>query len=89
MRDLFIDHLNREPARVPPVRSRRQYLLARRGQCPFRALLYHQAQRDEFVADRVAGELGAAVGQALQRRALGLAEDQQFQFLLVGHFGGL
>lgn len=80
---------NRKPARVPPVRPSREHFLTRRGQRPFRALLHDQTQRDEFVADGVARHLRAAVGQALQRRALGLAEDQQFQFFLVGHFGGL
>lgn len=78
---------NRKPARVPPVRVRREHLLARRGQRPFGALLDHEAQRDEFVADRVGGELGAAVREALQRRALRLAEDQEFLFFLFGHFG--
>ena len=81
--------LNRKPARIPPVRSRRQHLLARRGQRPFRALLHHETQRDEFVADGVGGELGAAVGEAFEGGALGLAEDQQFLFFLVGHSGGL
>lgn len=80
--------LNRKPARVPPVRPSRQHLLARRGQRPFGALLHDQAQRHEFVADGVGGELGAAVGKAFQRRALGLAEMDEFGFL-VGHSGGL
>lgn len=78
---------NRKPARVPPVRARCQYLLACRGQRPFGALLHDQSQRDEFVADRVGGELGAAVRQAFERRTLRLAEDDEFLFLFFGHFG--
>ena len=80
-------HSNREPARIPPVRARRQHLLALRGQCPFGALFHHQPQRDEFVADRVGGELGAAVRQAFERRTLRLAEDDEFLFF--GHLVGL
>ena len=45
-----------------------------------------KAKLDEFVADRVGGELGAAVRQAFERRALRLAEDQEFFFFLFGHF---
>lgn len=78
--------LNRKPARVPPVRACRQHLLPRRGQRPFGALFDHEAQRDEFVADGVGGELGAAVREAFEGRALRLAEDQQFLFFLFGHF---
>lgn len=78
---------NRKPARVAAVRAGREHLLARRGQCPFGALLDDQSQRDEFVADGVGGELGAAVREAFERRALRLAEDQQFFFFLFGHFG--
>lgn len=78
---------NRKPPGVAPVRARRQHLLALRGQCPFGALLDHQTQRDEFVADRVGGELGAAVRQAFERRALRLAEDEELLFFLFGHFG--
>lgn len=77
---------NRESPRIPLIRSRRQHLLARRGQRPSGALLRDEAQCDEFVADGVGGELGAAVGETLERRALGLAEDQEFEFLLFGHF---
>lgn len=80
---------NRKPARVAPVRARREHLLARWGQGPFRALLHHETQRGEFVADGVGRELGAAVREAFEGRALGLAEDQQFLFFLVGHSGGL
>lgn len=79
--------LDRKPARVPPVRARRQHLLALRGQRPFGALFHHQPQRHEFVADRVGGELGAAVRQAFERRALRLAEDDEFLFF--GHLGCL
>lgn len=79
--------LNRKPARVAPVRAGREHLLARRGQRPFGALLHDEAQRDEFVADRVGGELGAAVREAFEGRALRLAEDQQFFFFLFGHLG--
>lgn len=78
---------NRKPARVPAVGARRQHLLALRGQGPFGALLDDQPQRDEFVADRVGGELGAAVRETFEARALRLAEDEEFLFLLFGHFG--
>lgn len=80
---------NRKPARVPPVRPRRQHLLARRGQRPFGALFHDQSQRDEFVADGVGGELGAAVREAFESCALGLAEDEELEFFLVGHLDGL
>ena len=86
---LAISPSHRKPARVAPVRVRRQHLLARRGQRPLRALFDDEAQRDEFVADRVGGELGAAVREAFEGCALRLAEDQEFLFLLVGHLGGL
>lgn len=81
------NYLNRKPARIPPVRACRQHLLALRGQRPFGALFDHQPQRDEFVADRVGGELGAAVRQAFERRTLRLAEDEEFLFF--GHLGCL
>ena len=55
--------------------------------CLEHGLLHHQTQRDEFVADGVGRELGAAVREAFEGRALRLAEDQQFLFLFVGHFG--
>lgn len=54
----------------------------------FCAPLHHEAQRDELVADGV-GRCGRRFGEAFQRRALGLAEGQEFEFFLVGHFGGL
>lgn len=79
----MVNTLNRKPTRVAPVRARRQHLFALRGQRPFGALLHHQTQRDEFVADRVGGELGAAVRQAFERRTLRLAEDEEFLFF--GH----
>ena len=37
----------------------------------------------------VGGELGAAVGEALQARALGVAEGEELEFFLVGHGVGL
>lgn len=80
--------LNRKPPGIPPVRSRREHLLARRGQRPFRALLHDEAEGGEFFAYGVAGELGAAVRYAFEARALGLAEGQQFEpGFLVGHAG--
>jgi hypothetical protein len=41
---------NRKPPGIPPVRSRREDLLARRSQGPFRALLRDEAEGGEFVA---------------------------------------
>src|SRR3546814_9374302 len=54
---------NRKSARISPVRVRRQHLLALRGQGPFGILLRDETQYDEFVADGIGRQVGAAVGQ--------------------------
>src|SRR3546814_7724707 len=66
---------NRKSARISPVRVRRQHLLALRGQGPFGILLRDETQYDEFVADGIGRQLGAAVGQPFEGRARGLAKE--------------
>src|SRR3546814_7571466 len=60
-----------------------------RGQGPFGILLRDETQYDEFVADGIGRQLGAAVGQPFEGRALGLAKDEEFGFFLIGHLMAL